>query len=357
MGNVDGSFRCTAKRKLLENLNLQPTTDKPEVYYILTDMSMLFCLATPTTEDREKKKRDGSAYKWIDYIRKIGSMVHTRHPFAVQYYAINDDYEKQYIINDDERDRRAGDYPDARNKFPKHSDKFPGPKEFNSFMSDCGNKARLQALVCQFIENREDSHKIIYVNNGEASIFRTGEIDQNLRFNHPEADTTIFGIHAKLRDGYEGPIIIDSEDTDIYVQAAYVARNVPGKLYIKRRKYLVDCDTLVDDEVADSIISAHVISGSDHTSGFYHRRKSSIMKSIKQDAEARELLFSVGENPELSEHVEASMEEFVLSKLYNSEESSCDKARAAKWHSQKNKTLCIVNGYKAGHPVFVDIKR
>ena len=196
--NVDGSFRRTAKCKLLENMNLQPTTDKPEVYYSLTDMSMLFRLATSTIEDREKKKRDGSAYKWIDYIRKIASMVHTRHPLAVQCYAINDDYEKQYTIKDDEHDRRAGDYPEAGNKFPKHSDKFPGPKEFNSFMSDYGNKARLQALVCQFLENREDSHKIIYVNNGEASIFRTGEIDQNLRFNHPEADTTIFGIYAKL---------------------------------------------------------------------------------------------------------------------------------------------------------------
>ena len=138
--------------------------------------------------------------------------------------------------------------------------------------------------VCQFLENREDSHKIIYVNNGEASIFRTGEIDQNLRFNHPEADTTIFGIYAKLRDGYDGQIIIDSEDTDVYVQAAYVAKNVSGKIYIKRNKYLVDCDTLVDDEVADSIIAFHVISDSDHTSGFYHKGKSSIMKSIKQDA-------------------------------------------------------------------------
>merc|ERR1712055_666329 len=123
-----------------------------------------------------------------------------------------------------------------------------------------------------------------YVNNGEASVFRTGEIDQNLRFNHPEADTTIFGIYAKLRDGYDGPIIIDSEDTDVYVQAAYLVKNVPGNLYIKRKKYLVDCDTLVDDEVADSIIAAYVISGSNHASGFYHKGKSSIMKSINQDA-------------------------------------------------------------------------
>ena len=77
------------------------------------------------------------------------------------------------------------------------------------------------------------------------------------------------------------------------------------------------------------IIAAHAISDSDHTSGFYHKGKSSIMKSIKQDAEAREFLSRVGEEPKLSEHVEALKEEFVLSKLYNSDEVSYATARAA----------------------------
>ena len=61
--NVDGSFRRTAKHKLLDHLNLQPTADKPALYYSLIDMSMLFRLATPTPEVREKKKRDVSIYK------------------------------------------------------------------------------------------------------------------------------------------------------------------------------------------------------------------------------------------------------------------------------------------------------
>ena len=61
------------------------------------------------------------------------------------------------------------------------------------------------------------------------------------------------------------------------------------------------------------------------------------MKTIKGDVEARELLSRVGEKPELSKHVKASMEEFVLTKLYNSDEISCAKARVAKWHSQKKK--------------------
>ena len=58
------------------------------------------------------------------------------------------------------------------------------------------------------------------------------------------------------------------------------------------------------------------------------------MKSIKRDAEERELLSSVGEETDLSEHVEASMEEFVLSKLYNSDGLSCATGSAAKWCSQ-----------------------
>ena len=161
-------------------MHLQPTADKSVLYYSVIDMSMLFCLATPTPEDREKKKCDGSAYKWIDCASKIASMVHTCYPDAVQCYVFNNDYEKKYTIKDDKCNRRAADYPDGGNKFPKHSDKFPGPKEFNAFMKDCGNNAKLNVLVRQCLENRKDSHKIIYVNNGESSNFRTGEINPNL---------------------------------------------------------------------------------------------------------------------------------------------------------------------------------
>ena len=46
-------------------------------------------------------------------------MVHTCHPDAVQCSAINDDYETEYTIKDDERERRAADYPDAGEKNPE----------------------------------------------------------------------------------------------------------------------------------------------------------------------------------------------------------------------------------------------
>ncbi|KAG1651127.1 hypothetical protein GQR58_027466 [Nymphon striatum] len=299
--NVDGSLRHTAKSKLFEHLNLQPTADKPAIYSSLIDMSMLFRLATPA--DREKKKQDGSDYKWQDYIDKICFMVHSRHPDAEQTYAINDPYPKpnEYSIKDDERDRRAASHPNAGNKFPTRDEKFPGPKEFSSFMSNSQNKVRLQNLVRQCLTNRVERNRTIWVNKGETTNLGTGEDHPDLIFNHTEADTMIFGIYAKLRAVYTQPIIIDSEDTDVYIQAAYVAKRTTGKMYIKRKKHLIDCTTLVDNEVADSIIAAHVISGSDHSSGFYHKGKASIIKCVITDAEARELLSGLGQEPELSE--------------------------------------------------------
>ncbi|KAG1677198.1 Echinoderm microtubule-associated protein-like [Nymphon striatum] len=304
--NVDGSLRHTAKSKLFEHLNLQPTADKPAIYSSLIDMSMLFRLATPA--DREKKKQDGSDYKWQDYIDKICFMVHSRHPDAEQTYAINDPYPKpnEYSIKDDERDRRAASHPNAGNKFPTRDEKFPRPKEFSSFMSNSQNKVRLQNLVRQCLTNRVERNRTIWVNKGETTNLGTGEDHPDLIFNHTEADTMIFGIYAKLRAVYTQPIIIDSEDTDVYIQAAYVAKRTTGKMYIKRKKHLIDCTTLVDNEVADSIIAAHVISGSDHSSGFYHKGKASIIKCVITDAEARELLSGLGQEPELSEPVEAA---------------------------------------------------
>ena len=41
---------------------------------------------------------------------------------------------------------------------------------------------------------------------------------------HPEADTMLLSIYAKLRmDTVSDIVVLDSEDTDVYVQAAYVS--------------------------------------------------------------------------------------------------------------------------------------
>lgn len=54
-------------------------------------------------------------------------------------------------------------------------------------------------------------------------------------FSQVEADIIMFSAYNKLRTtGCEDAIVIDSEDTDVYVQAAFVSHHVPGLLCIKQ---------------------------------------------------------------------------------------------------------------------------
>ena len=53
-------------------------------------------------------------------------------------------------------------------------------------------------------------------------------------FKHPEADTTLLYTYAKLRtENYIEAVVLDSEDTEAYIQAAYVSLQLRGGLLIK----------------------------------------------------------------------------------------------------------------------------
>ena len=45
----------------------------------------------------------------------------------------------------------------------------------------------------------------------------------------------ILKAYVKLGESYNGTVIIDSEDTDVYVQAAYVAHDLPSHFSLKAR--------------------------------------------------------------------------------------------------------------------------
>ena len=47
---------------------------------------------------------------------------------------------------------------------------------------------------------------------------------------------------------------------------------------------------MLSEKVADIIIPLHVITGSDHTSGFYGHGKKKVLEKVKIHSEARELL-------------------------------------------------------------------
>ena len=61
----------------------------------------------------------------------------------------------------------------------------------------------------------------------------TGDTKDNLSFSQGEADTIMLSVYAALRSsGYSDPVVIDAEDTDVYIQAAAISHHISG---IKRK--------------------------------------------------------------------------------------------------------------------------
>ena len=115
-------------------------------------------------------------------------------------------------------------------------------------------------------------------------------------FKHAEADTMLLSAYAKLRAGNcTRTVVIDSTDTDVYVQATYVSHSLRGDLMIKRKHAQVNCRAMMTDEIASIIIPLHVISGSDHTSAFCGYGKKKLLAKVAEDPQARELLEQVGD--------------------------------------------------------------
>ena len=101
--NTNGTFRKTQKSKLLEKLT-QQSINVPS-YIALIDMGMIWRVASPTAEDREKG--DGTRYTWGDYAQKVCSIILARHVNATKFICVNDPYDHAESIKDNEHDLRV----------------------------------------------------------------------------------------------------------------------------------------------------------------------------------------------------------------------------------------------------------
>ena len=219
---------------------------------------MVWRLATPTAEDRETVKRYGRQYQWLDYLEKIVSMILYLHPVAITIILLNGRYDKQYSIKDEEHERRAAKYLGAGNRFPKPNDPFPSSTDFNAFLSDSGNKTRLQRMIKNYLFQKNLSHQIVYCEGNVFTNISSNSEMPNISQEHTEADTMMITIYAIIKQNHPAlPVVIDSEDTDVYVQAIYVAHKVPGDLLMKRKNRFVNCRSLIDESISNIIIDEH----------------------------------------------------------------------------------------------------
>ena len=265
--NVNGTMRKCQKSKLIKSLTLN-NISQPNDYTALVDMGLIWQLATPTTENKEKA--DGSLYTWEDYADKVFKLILERHPNAKRLILINDTYKAPYSIKDSERLIRSGSKP-VKNEFMKPKKNVSTATEFHHLLSKPDEKVRLQKFLETEFEKRtyEFNIEIIYTVVGEYSKnLLTHQPEPEMLCLHAEADTALFTIYNTLRiSGYTKPIVLDTEDTDNYVQAVYVSNRCPGAMLIKRKNIYVNAQSLVKEVEVYTIIPLHILTGSDHTSG------------------------------------------------------------------------------------------
>ena len=93
----------------------------------------------------------------------------------------------------------------------------------------------------------------------------SANVKHNLGFNQCEANTIMLSFYIVLRSsGYSDHVVIDTEDTDVYIQAAAISHDVPDIICIKKKKQLIFCRGMCSDENnAKCLIPFHVMNGRD----------------------------------------------------------------------------------------------
>ena len=142
----------------------------------------------------------------------------------------------------------------------------------------------------------------IFYSVGEECVSLSSAIVRNdLAFKQCEADTIMLSIYAVLRSaGYNDPVVIDTEDTDVFVQAATISHDFSGILCIKKKEQLLFCRGMCSDDIAKCLISFHVLTGCDANSCFFGYGKKSLFGKMKRSPEARHLLLKMWRKPSLA---------------------------------------------------------
>ena len=129
------------------------------------------------------------------------------------------------------------------NVYMKPADLFPMAYKFKTILYTAGNKKCLQALIKthQLSElSKYISQELVYSVGEDCVSLSTGDTKESLCFSKDEADTIMLSAYAALRSispGYSNLIVIDAEDTDVYIQAVAISHYIPGIIIPLRSRF------------------------------------------------------------------------------------------------------------------------
>jgi len=85
---------------------------------------------------------------------------------------------------------------------------------------------------------------------------------------------------------YQKVLVLDSGDTYVYVQAAYVSHKLQANLWIKSKNEFISWSAELSEHVANIIMPLYVITSSDHTSTAMAKRNCCNKWSVIQRQES-----------------------------------------------------------------------
>ena len=191
----------------------------------------------------------------------------------VSVTTINDPHDYAESIKDDERELRIQGQGPITNVYMKPADLFPMACKFKTILCTADNMKRLQALTKthQLSElSKSISQELVYSVGEDCVSLSTGDTKESLSFSQGETDTIMLSVYAALisiSPGYSNLIVIDAEDTDVYIQAAAISHDIPGIMIPLRSSFLF-CRGMCTEDFAKSLMPFHVLTGCDANSCF-----------------------------------------------------------------------------------------
>lgn len=165
-----------------------------------------------------------------------------------------------------------------------------------------------------------------------------------------EADTRLLLHAAHAADRGYNAVVINSEDTDVFILLLGFSSSINAKLYMrcgtKTRNRLVDISKVVQSigrEVCEALIGLHSFTGCDTISAFAGKGKLGALKIMKSDSGARRAFKELGQTWTVSEDLFVQLEKLTCS-MYMSVGNETGRVNDARY-----KLFCAKNGEVESH--------
>ena len=163
------------------------------------------------------------------------------------------------VVNpkDSERSTRGKKFVggDSPNVYPVWNKELPSIRLLAGFFKNNSNKERLQSFLLQeftLLCTQRQIRMMYSVRGTCTDITAPNRNVQAYKCQKIEADNAIFYVYDQIRkSGDATPVVIEAEDTDVLITAAFVTTKICGVLGIKMKKGIFDCNQLLPRFMAE----------------------------------------------------------------------------------------------------------